>query len=183
MSELLELESNTYITLKVNNPSTEIEITSSSVPNIVTIDSITEWEINPDTVVDIEVITDNGQLIVPGTNRVTYLAGGTIFGGRAVELNNQGRIIHANSSGSGFGIIGVAVQSGIEGNNIEVVTYGAFTDNSLNLQHDEPIFLRDNGLLSQTPPSNGVTVVIGSAISTNTMFIRIEQPIYMIIED
>ncbi len=184
MTDTISLEAtlDTSVQLKIIENTTELEVVVNDNLTTEVRNEVSILEVTVPNDISIDIITDNAQLIVPGTNRITFTLGDTVYSGRAVEVNNQGLAILASSTGSGFGIIGVAVQSGTVGQKIEVVTYGSFTDTSYNLIPDEPLFLRENGIISQSPPSTGVTVVIGSAITPTTMFIRIEQPIYMIDE-
>lgn len=184
MTDVINLEAvvDSSVQLKVKENVTELEIQLEDTISTEVGFETTIYEIQTDNEIQIEVITDADQLIVPGTNRVTYTAGETVYGGRIVELNSMGEVKHASSTGTGFGIIGLATQAGNAGNRIEVVTFGSFTDSSFNFIPDEPIFLRENGIISQTPPSTGVTLVVGSAITSTSIFIRVEQPIYMIDE-
>jgi len=65
------------------------------------------------------------------------------------------------------------------GTNIQVQTSGIFTDMGLSLVLTEPIYVGNNGFLSQIPPLSGFSLVIGYPVTTNSFLIQKSQPIFL----
>lgn len=72
------------------------------------------------------------------------------------------------------------------------MTTGASNEGSVSVQtsgeHDEPtwawtlgvpVFLGINGMLTQTPPSSGFSLVVGFPITATKLYIKIQQPLIL----
>lgn len=74
-------------------------------------------------------------------------------------------------------VIGIALNSAIIDDNVEILTRGRFTNNSWSLTPDKPLLLGENGQIVQTPPSDGLLLYLGRALNQVTIFLEVEKPI------
>lgn len=71
-----------------------------------------------------------------------------------------------------IGILKNAVMTGELGN---VVIDGEFDDSSFSFTVGQPVFLGSNGGLTQTPPTSGWLVVVGTAIKTTALKLELQS--------
>jgi hypothetical protein len=74
-------------------------------------------------------------------------------------------------------ILGVSYTSGDEDENIIVITSGEITDSSWSWDTSKPVFLGNDGTLTQTAPTTGFRVIIGFPVSATTLNIQIQESI------
>ena len=116
----------------------------------------------------------------PGGCTILKTAGENIGGHRVVILNDNDQITYASSfflshSGKVLGITKGAIS---QGNTGEIQTIDYMTEPSWNWEADKPIYLADNGLLTQDINNTGLFVlVIAYALSQISILINKNQPI------
>lgn len=76
-------------------------------------------------------------------------------------------------------ILGISLNAAGVGDPILIQYSGEVTEPSWNWVPDLPIFPTNFGLLTQTPPTSGFIVNIGFASSETSIFINIQQAIYL----
>lgn len=76
-------------------------------------------------------------------------------------------------------IIGMSVTAGTTGAQIKMLSYGKHTDGSWSFDPNLPLYLGDNGTITQVTPITGNVVVLGHAQSATTIFLDIKQPIVL----
>ncbi len=104
----------------------------------------------------------------------------TVSSGMGVMQTNTGVAPGAADTLADAGaFVGVAQQAGNPGGSIAVVSYGPITDTSFNWALNQPIFLGATGALTQTPPSSGVSLIVGFPLSASEMFVRPQPPIQL----
>lgn len=108
----------------------------------------------------------------------TYEAGDQVNVNRAVVLQPDGRVVHADPVllDDGLDIIGVAHQSGAIGSLIEVVEFGKLTGANLSSIGDN-FYLGANGVLSTVPVSSGWWIFIGTQLRDGEIFVNMSEPI------
>ncbi|MFH0995806.1 MAG: hypothetical protein V1844_09960 [Pseudomonadota bacterium] len=158
-----------------------VEITEDSSLNIV--------EIVDETVENIIEITDAG--ITPGPKGEPGAAGGILIeypareslsGHRIVVLNEDQDAIYADHSIMVHAnkILGMTTGASVAGAAVTIQTGGELTEPSWDWELDIPVWLSSNGLLSQTPPTTGFSLIVGFPISSTKLFISIHEPIYLV---
>ena len=112
-----------------------------------------------------------------GVGRVPYEAAGTIHGRRAVAADS-GTIYHPDLStpADAVRIIGISLQAGVATDILEVQTAGPITDASWSWVTG-PVYVDDDGVLTQTAPTTGWIVCIGVATAPDTINVNILLPI------
>jgi hypothetical protein len=116
------------------------------------------------------------------TNFVVYPAGQILSGHRMVVLDSDGKAIYADRTipehaNKVFGMtIGAAMQDADA--NIQIM--GELTEPSWAWTLDIPIWLSVNGLLTQTIPTSGFSLIIGFPITATKIFIDIHEPIFLL---
>lgn len=74
--------------------------------------------------------------------------------------------------------VGIALQSGIIGDQIRILTFGILEDPSFNFTLNEPIFLDTNGVISQIPPiaTTLFELNIGQSLGVGAIEIKVGEP-------
>jgi hypothetical protein len=96
-----------------------------------------------------------------------------------VSADATGAIVPASTT-SKSPVIGITSGSVSHGAYATIITSGIFTDSSWTWVADNPLFVGDGGILTQTPPSTGYMHVVGYAVSPTTVVVGIQQPIRII---
>ncbi len=76
-------------------------------------------------------------------------------------------------------IIGFATSNVSSGFSGRIIGFGEITNAAWNWSRGDKIFLNGLGTISKTPPINTYTVILGSAISTNTIDVNIQPSILL----
>ena len=75
-------------------------------------------------------------------------------------------------------LIGITTQASTYLNSQTVQKSGEITDSSFNFDLNLPIYLGENGLITQVLPLN-TCIILGFPLSFNKMYINIQQPIIL----
>jgi len=109
--------------------------------------------------------------------QITAIAAEAIGGQRIVSLNSDGKAIYPTDYSSAIGITTGAVELGATAT---IITSGQITETSWSWTPNMPLFLSDNGLMTQTAPVTGELVQIGWAITSTTIFLKINPIIQLL---
>jgi hypothetical protein len=117
---------------------------------------------------------------VPGasTQFEYHTAGETLGGNRAVTLGNTGLTYPGLSSPNSF-VLGLTTSSASLGELVEVQITGTQTEPSWAWNVGLPVFVGTNGVLTQTPPTSGQTLIVGWAATPTKVVIDKQTPIFM----
>ena len=112
-----------------------------------------------------------------GVSRVTKEADGTIHGRRAVAAS-LGLVYHPTlaTPADGVNVYGIAATAAVDGDPVEVQTQGPMTDASWTWVAG-PVYVDDEGVLTQTAPTTGWIVSVGMAVAADTIDVHISMPI------
>lgn len=103
---------------------------------------------------------------VPITESFSFT--GPVFIGAAVYLFSSALVATAdNTNRAKLGVIGIV--SGMGAGKATVTTFGQVTVGSWRWTVGLPVFLSTGGMMTQTPPPNGYSVVVGVATGTTTL--------------
>lgn len=99
---------------------------------------------------------------------------------RVVWEDENGKVDWANPNDSLHveRIAGITYTAGDEGDEVMIRRTGAIEDSSWNFTTGR-VWLGENGLLTQIPPTTGYDVVIGVATTNNRMYVNIQDPILL----
>jgi hypothetical protein len=127
---------------------------------------------------------DKGAIGEAGSSGITlfaYPAGDNLSGHRLLQLGVNGTAIYADSSdvSKPQSILGVSTGAASLGGVIYSQPFGELEEPSWNWTPDLPIFLGIAGLITQTPPLSGFSLIIGYPITPTKIFISIRDPIYL----
>jgi hypothetical protein len=109
------------------------------------------------------------------------IAGEALGGHRAVIQSNgllyyasTSNILHLNR------VVGITVGASSSGASTEYVSEGAITESSWSWNTTTPIYLAENGMLTQSPINvSGFTQIIGMPISATSMYVSLKTPIIL----
>ena len=105
------------------------------------------------------------------------VAGEIISGHRAVYKKN-GSVYYADkdTEESVFGLLGISAGAALIGGAVNLVFAGELTEPSWNWVCPAPIFIGNNGILTQVTPASGWLVIIAKSISPTTIWVKPEEP-------
>ena len=173
------LQAGSNVTLTPNDISQQITISSTGgggggggVNSVIPGEGIDVDNTDPDNpVVSVEPI------VIQGVHIITLEAASTIHNNRAVVADLD-TIYHPSLSSATDGriIVGISRQSGSTSDPVMVQTSGPLTNGGWSWASG-PVYVDDDGVLTQTAPSTGWIVCVGTAIATDTIDIKVSRPI------
>lgn len=100
---------------------------------------------------------------------------------RAVILTDAGQLAYASSDNQShaFRFAGVLPYSASQGDIAAAYRMGEIADAVWNWARGSPVFLGNNGQLTQTAPTTGFLLVVGTPKSTNTLVLQPSDPIFL----
>jgi len=109
-------------------------------------------------------------------------AGQALSAYKAIAPDGSGSFIYADKDtpGHAFIVYGLTKQAINEGSAGIAQTYGAVENDSWAWEDEKPIFLGNEGELTQTPPVSGFSLVVAYPITTTRAFIDIGFSIMLI---
>lgn len=122
---------------------------------------------------------------VPGAAGGTvlqYPAGEALGGHRIVILNDAEQAIYADNTIASHAskVLGMTTGGANAGDTATIQTGGEITEPSWNWAINQPIYLGTNGLLTQTQPATGFSLIAGFPIASDKIFIKLREPIFLI---
>jgi hypothetical protein len=107
-------------------------------------------------------------------------AAGSLSALRIVSrLGNSYTYSDPSSTNSVWAISGLTAQAVSPGEVFTPVRDRTISDAAWNWELGKPVFLGAAGALTQSPPANNHLVIVGRALSPQTLFIEIEEPIQL----
>lgn len=114
-----------------------------------------------------------------GNPGLTLLAGpGGVSGHRAIRILPDGRAAHADPADADS-YVGISLHAALEGEGVQVRYRDAVTEPSW-AWVPGPIFFGLGGMLTQTPPTHGAVLMIGTATSATTILLARETTTFFV---
>jgi hypothetical protein len=109
------------------------------------------------------------------------VANANLGGHRAVISNVDGTTDYADSSNLlHLGkVLGIIVQAVLEGEEVDVIRGGLLEFEGWDWDVDLPVYLAENGLLTQNPATSGFSQIVGFAQSPTGLFVNLREPILL----
>ena len=108
-----------------------------------------------------------------------YIAGEVISALRAVTLNANQEVFlgQKNTVYSEAKVLGISTTAAVAGNTVNVQTFGILDDPSFNFPLNDPLFLDNNGFITNVPPVPGEFLVeVGNSLGAGSIFVRVQEP-------
>jgi hypothetical protein len=162
----------TELTLLIETQETSLEVNTGD-DLVVTI--------NDSANVALDVLEENAYVLEiaaasPGSELppVTLQAGASISAYRAVYVGTDGKIylLSSNDSANAHAFIGFTKQAVVTDQHTELHVGGVVENNSWSFEPNDAIFIDNMGRASNIPPTNGVNLFVGFAISTTKIFLQ-----------
>ena len=111
----------------------------------------------------------------------SYSASGNLGGHRAVRAAFSASVRYADSAtkADASAVLGISLGAASDGTSINIATAGEIVEPSWAWTEGLPIFVGLAGALTQSPPSSGFQLVVGTATSPTSMSVSIKQPIIL----
>lgn len=116
-----------------------------------------------------------------GTSIIVEKTAGEALGGHRMVRITGGKAMYADARFADHGddVFGMTTQAAALDDAVQIVTYGQITEPSWAWAPEEPLFLSQDGLLSQTPdPSMAFDLIVGFAETSTTILLDVSQAIY-----
>lgn len=116
------------------------------------------------------------------TVAMTAIAGEAIGGHRAVVIDASGLAWYADraTADNMLRIAGITQGAVILGDSAVITVKGKLVEPTWAWTPYLPIFLEHSGLLTQTPPTDGFQIVLGTALNPTTIFVNPSAPLVII---
>jgi len=133
----------------------------------------------------VSIIIDTGQEGPPGPpgpagdgSTITKIASTSIGGHRVVIASGSSgaAIADKDTPDHMHRVIGITKGAANSGSQVEIAGAGEMTEPSWSWSVG-PVWLGSNGLMTQTPPTTGFLLMIGTAIAPTVLMIKIGAPI------
>jgi hypothetical protein len=125
-----------------------------------------------DTLANLSIPSSGGQLsdALPASANLSAL--------RAVAINDSGQLIYADAAmaAHAYRVVGVLTTAVTTGNTAQVLQGGKASDSSWGWARGTPIYIGGNGVLTQTAPSSGFILQIATVVSSQSIFVEIQDP-------
>jgi hypothetical protein len=131
------------------------------------------------------VVIDEGARGPRGLSDLFFLtrtAAEDLGGHRAVISNVDGTIDFADSSNLDHlgKVLGIIVRSVLAGERVEVIRGGLLEFEGWSFDINLPVYLAENGLLTQNPSIAGFSQIVGFAESPTGLFVNLREPIQLV---
>lgn len=163
------------LALELALPALETSVTTTLTAHVVRLTALEDYQYTSDvrlSAVEDGLIMVIGTIagLVPGVLTATGLAGETISGQRAVRFDTAGTVWLADKDSVAFAphTAGIITGAVVIGEIATVLLQGKFDEVSWTWTQG-PIWLGDDGQLTQTPPTTGVLVQIGLALKATSI--------------
>lgn len=121
---------------------------------------------NKTTVNDINIVT--AEFPYQAGEQITSLMGVALINGQAVKFNITDEAHYEKC-------IGIATQSVVFGETVNVVREGKYQNSGLILVQGDEYYINSLSELTNVPPTTGILQPIGIAIETDTLLIKIQD--------
>lgn len=111
---------------------------------------------------------------------VSFVASAALGGHRAVRME-AGDLVYADKDEVADAnlVLGVTQGASSAGAEATVQTWGLMEESSWTWTPDLPIFVSNAGVLTQTPPSTGFSLIIAVAVSATSIYLGVKMPIIL----
>lgn len=102
-----------------------------------------------------------------------------IGGHKVICTDESGTAIYADSNvvTTASSVIGISLNAAITGDTVFVQFSGCITELSWDWQSRQPVYLGQNGTLSQVCPSDGYILIVGVAVTATKINVGLKQAI------
>ena len=108
------------------------------------------------------------------TKYIDVTAAETLSGGKIVSVFNNMALKADKDSNNDLGLLGITMNAAILNDKVKVILYGVMTEPTWSFNAG-PVFLGNDGALTQIKPSTGIVILIGQAISATSLLVNIQK--------
>lgn len=120
---------------------------------------------------DIAIIT--GEYPYEAGEQITTLMALSVINGKAYKFDKNNEAHYGKC-------IGIATQSVMTGETVNVIKEGKYENSGFNLIPDTQYYINDLSELTDIEPITGIAQPIGIALATNTILVKIDDPTILI---
>lgn len=113
-----------------------------------------------------------------GGGTLSAIAGAAVGGHRMVRLTTSGAVYADRTVAEDqHRVMGLTLNAAAQGDELDVLRFGEVVEPSWNWALDLPVYLGTNGLLTQTSPTTGFSLIVGFPVTATKLFLSIREPI------
>lgn len=118
----------------------------------------------------------------PSAEQFVRTAATNVGGHRMVFSDANGEVSHASNLNPAHlnKVLGLSLNAASAGDPVTVLRNGSAALVGWNWDESLPLYLADDGLLTQTPPASGYSLIVGFAETPTTVFVRLREPIILL---
>jgi hypothetical protein len=148
---------------------------------VIEIDQSDEVLIVEENVVEVIEVAEQGPEGISGSE-VSILIATQVISGHRVCLFESNQLTYCDSANTSHAgkAIGLTLNSATIGGNVSIQKSGEVTEPSWNWVDGAALYIGSNGILTQTPTSNGFIQKVGYAISPTKIWIDFKESIILI---
>lgn len=118
----------------------------------------------------------SSSLGISGTDSTKYIdavAAEILSGGKVVSVFNN-NAVKADKDSNTLGLLGITMNAAILNDRVKVILYGVITEPTWTF-NSGPVFLGNDGALTQIKPDVGTVILIGNTISSTSLLVNIQK--------
>jgi hypothetical protein len=120
-----------------------------------------------------------GDTIAGSGSSATLIAAMTVPGHRVIMSDENGYGVLADPNADGYLFFGISTSGANTGDPFIVSLDGVIIEPTWNWTPRAPLFVTSNGLLTETPPTTGVSQVVAMALTATSLLISPQPPILL----
>ena len=160
------------------------QISAESVPELEIITIPTPERIiitDPEELTTIITVPPQGPAGPPGTGTFQKIAGENLGGHRVVTSDASGNAVYASASEVAHAnrILGITIGAALSGGTADIMAEGAMDMAGWTWNTTLPVFLGENGNMTQSPPTSGFICIVGFPQTPTKLYVRISQSIIL----
>lgn len=116
-----------------------------------------------------------------GSVYMTYIAGITLSGHKAVQIDGTGAAVYVDSGtvADAGRVLGITINAALLGAAVGVQATGEIDEVSWSWVPGQPVYVGANGSLTQTPPATGFIQAVGMAVAPTKLVVGIRPAIIL----
>lgn len=116
-----------------------------------------------------------------GSVYMTYTAGITLSGHKAVQIDGTGAAVYVDSGtvADAGRVLGITINAALLGAAVDVQATGEIDEVSWSWVPGQPVYVGANGSLTQTPPATGFIQAVGMAVAPTKLVVGIRTAIIL----
>lgn len=113
---------------------------------------------------------------------IEQIADGALGGHRVVKPTTSGKVGYADKATTAHApvVLGITQGAAVDGDLIKVQYDGKMTESSWTWTVNVPIYCGASGVLTETVPTSGFVIQVGTSLSPTSILVNVRQPVVLV---